>query len=230
MTADAPPLTGRELLDFKSSISGIDADLRQYERALAEYRRVCSPIGTDATGQAGRCAERPDTNDVPATAGRVRVLLTGVPTVHGAERVVQLIEDAGGLVVAAENCTGLKPILDDVDASVPDPLRALAAKYFHLPCSIMTRNDRRLEVLRQLAAAYRVQCVVELIWQACLTYDVEAHRVRRLAEESLGLPYLRIETDYSPADSARIQVRIEALFETVRDERRGALRTEKASR
>jgi len=38
----------------------------------------------------------------------------------------------------------------------------------------------------------------------------------RMAEEKLGIPYLRIETDYSPSDSARIAVRVEALFETVR--------------
>jgi benzoyl-CoA reductase/2-hydroxyglutaryl-CoA dehydratase subunit BcrC/BadD/HgdB len=37
-----------------------------------------------------------------------------------------------------------------------------------------------------------------------------------LAEEELGLPYLRVETDYSPSDSARIAVRVEALLETVR--------------
>ena len=60
-----------------------------------------------------------------------------------------------------------------------------------------------------------VQCVVELIWQACLTYDVEAYRVKRFTEEELKLPYLRIETDYSPADTARIAMRVEALFETV---------------
>jgi benzoyl-CoA reductase/2-hydroxyglutaryl-CoA dehydratase subunit BcrC/BadD/HgdB len=195
MKAAAPPLTGRQLLDFKSSISGIAADFQQYEAALALYR-----------GQSADCR----------AAARVRVLLTGVPTVHGAERVVELIEDAGGLVVATESCTGLKPILDDIDETTPDPLQALADKYFHLPCSVMTRNDRRLELLRRLAAEYRAECVIELIWQACLTYDVESHRVRRLAEEELGLPYLRIETDYSPSDSARITVRVEALFETVR--------------
>ena len=43
--------------------------------------------------------------------------------------------------------------------------------------------------------------------------------MRRLAEEEAGLPYLRIETDYSPSDSARIAVRVEALFETVRGRR-----------
>ena len=50
----------------------------------------------------------------------------------------------------------------------------------------MTPNDRRLETLRQLAAEYRPECVIELIWQACLTYDVESLRVRRLVEAGAG--------------------------------------------
>ena len=114
-----------------------------------------------------------------------------------------------------ENCTGIKPILDDVDESSRDPLDALARKYFHLPCSVMTVNERRIDSLRRLAGEYRPQCIIELVWQACLTYDVESHRVRELAEKQLHLPYLRIETDYSPNDSARIAVRVEAMFETI---------------
>jgi benzoyl-CoA reductase/2-hydroxyglutaryl-CoA dehydratase subunit BcrC/BadD/HgdB len=80
----------------------------------------------------------------------------------------------------------------------------------------MTPNSRRMDSIGQLAREYRADCIIELVWQACLTYDVESHRVRRLAEEELRMPYLRIETDYSPSDSARIAVRVEALFETVR--------------
>jgi benzoyl-CoA reductase/2-hydroxyglutaryl-CoA dehydratase subunit BcrC/BadD/HgdB len=198
MQSDHPPLLGRQVLDYKSSIWGMPAALQQYENILR----------TAAEGQAG---------PAPVNGNkRVRVLMTGVPMVHGAERVLDIVEHSGGLVVAMENCTGLKPLLEDVDAEAADPLLALAEKYFHLPCSVMTPNDRRLDVLRRLAADYRPECVVELIWQACLTYDVESHRVRRLAEEELGLPYLRIETDYSPSDSARIAMRVEALLETVR--------------
>jgi len=196
MQRDPPVMTGGELLQAKSSISGIPCDLAAYEAAVADLDH------------------RPPLADADR---RVRVLLTGVPIVHGAERVLDLIEGAGGLVVAMENCTGLKPILEDVDETADDPLRALAEKYFHLPCSVMTPNTRRLDTLRDLARQYRAQCVIELIWQACLTYDVEAVRVRRLADEDLNLPYLRIETDYSPSDSARIAVRIEALFETIRN-------------
>ena len=37
MKSDAPPLTGRQLLDLKSSISGIPADFEQYEKTLAMF-------------------------------------------------------------------------------------------------------------------------------------------------------------------------------------------------
>lgn len=195
MKADAPPLTGRELLDLKSLISGIPKDMQQYEEAL----RLLP----------GRVLK-------PSAESRVRVLLTGVPMPHGAERVIDIIEDNGGLIVCQENCTGVKPLLEDVDTDDPDPIRAIARKYFHLPCSVMTGNERRLESLRALAAQYRPQCVIEVIWQACLTYDVESALVKRLAETTLGVPYLRIETDYSPSDSARIALRVEALYETIR--------------
>ena len=143
-------------------------------------------------------------------------MLTGVPIVHGAERVLEIIENAGAVVVGMENCTGLKPILDDVDLDEPDPLSAIARKYYHLPCSVMTLNTRRFEILRSLAAKFRPQCVIELVWQACLTYDIESFHVRKLVEEELHLPYLKITTDYSPSDSARISARVEALFETIR--------------
>src|ERR1017187_3092246 len=196
MIRDQPPLTGRQLIEFKSIISGIEADLQQYERAIQLFG--------DNTGSP------------PPGNAKIRVLLTGVPIVHGAERVLELIEDAGAVVVAMENCTGLKPILDDVDLDDPDPLRAIARKYYHLPCSVMTPNTRRFEMLRSLAAKYRPHCVIELVWQACLTYDIESFHVRKLAMDELRLPYLKITTDYSPSDSARISARVEALFETIR--------------
>jgi benzoyl-CoA reductase/2-hydroxyglutaryl-CoA dehydratase subunit BcrC/BadD/HgdB len=199
MKRKAPPLTGRELLDYKSVISAIPDDMAHYAAAVEKL------------SAAEGCA---------SLAGRTRVLLTGVPVLHGAERVLDIIEDAGGLVVCLETCTGVRPILEDVDERAADPIAAIAEKYYHLPCSVMTRNTARLDSLRQLAREYRADCMIDLIWQACLTYDVESYYVRRLAGE-LNLPYLRIETDYSPSDSARIAVRVEALFETVKGAAKG---------
>ncbi len=196
MKLDNPPITGRQLLKLKSTISGIPADLEQYERIISHLKSQSANTGLDS---------------------RVRVLLTGVPTVHGAERVIDIIEDNGGLVVCMENCTGLKPIIEEVEANTSDPIRALAHKYFRLHCSVMTRNTRRMDYLRKLADEYRAECVIDLIWQACITYDIESYHVRKLTENDLNLPYLRIETDYSPSDSARIAMRVEALYETARN-------------
>ena len=202
MRDERPPLTGRQLLDLKSSISGIPADLDAYEHALQHLR-----------GQ-----PRPD------LASRPRVLMTGVPMAHGAEKVIDIIEASGGLVVCQENCTGIKPLYEDVDESAADPLEAIARKYFHLPCSVMMRNDGRFDLLKSLAGRFRPDCVVELIWQSCLTYDVESYRTKRMCEEELHLPYLRIETDYSPSDTQRLAVRVEALLETARSRKELACR------
>lgn len=195
MKDEKPPLTGHELLDMKSLISCIPSDLAHYEKALDKLP--------------GRMLS-------PPVESRIRVLLTGVPLPHGAERVMEIIETNGGLVVCQENCTGLKPILEDVREDADNPLQALAEKYFHLPCSVMTKNERRLESLRSLVREYKPHCVIELTWQACITYDVESFFVRKLIEEELGLSYLRIETDYSPSDTARIALRVQALFETIK--------------
>jgi benzoyl-CoA reductase/2-hydroxyglutaryl-CoA dehydratase subunit BcrC/BadD/HgdB len=200
MKPKSPPLTGRQLLDFKSIISGINTDLEQYNKALELFKNQKIGSGDNS---------------------HIRVMMTGVPVVHGAERVLDIIESNGGLVVCMDNCTGLKPILEDVNEAADDPIIALAEKYLNLPCSVMTKNDRRMVLLRDLTDEYRPQCIIDLIWQACLTYDVESYLVKELAEKELGIPYLRIETDYSPSDSARIALRVEALFETVRQKAGG---------
>jgi len=199
LRAERPPLSGRELLDLKSLIACLPADLEAYARILREL-----PSRPDAE------RPRPDV---------VRVLLTGVPTPHGAERVIDLLEKEGGLVVCQENCTGIKPIAEDIPEDASDPVEALANAYWRLPCSVLTPNARRAELLRRWAAEYRAECVIELVWHCCLTYDVEASRTREWATQS-GLPYLRIETDYSPSDDARIALRVAALYETVRASRR----------
>ena len=199
MRADALPLSGRELLDMKSLVACLPDDLAAYARIadFLEHRPE---------------AERPARDNV-------RVLLTGVPVPHGAERILDLLEGDHATVVCQENCTGLKPIQEEVDEDAADPLAAIADFYLHLPCSVMTPNALRLERLERLATDYKAECVVELVWRCCLTYDVESGFTRDLAGR-LALPYLKIETDYSPNDDARLALRLGALYETVRAARK----------
>ncbi len=193
MQQEMPPLTGLELLHLNSIIAAMPSALDQYEKILDKLKN----------------------NNETCSKKKKRVLLTGVPLAHGAELMVNLIEDTGGIVVAMENCSGLKPIMYNIDANADDPLKAIAEHYFYnIPCSVMTKNDRRMDLLKKLADEFKPDCIIDLIWQACITYDIESVRVKKVAEE-LELPYLKIETDYSTSDSARIATRIQALFETV---------------
>ncbi|MBF0252459.1 MAG: 2-hydroxyacyl-CoA dehydratase [Candidatus Omnitrophica bacterium] len=198
MKSEIPSIKGRELLELKSLISGIPEDLAQYENIYKVFKSQ---------------EDRKELSD------KVRVLLTGVPLPHGAERVMDIIEAGGAIVVAQENCTGLKPLDEDVNESDNDPIMALAEKYFHLPCSVMTKNNDRMKRLKELANEYRAECVIELVWQTCITYDIESALVKKMTEEELDLPYLRIETDYSPSDTERLAMRIQALVETVNNKK-----------
>jgi len=56
---------------------------------------------------------------------------------------------------------------------------------------------------------------VDLTWQACHTYNVEAYKVRNFLRDKFDLPSLHIETDYSEADAEQLKVRIEAFLEMV---------------
>ena len=143
------------------------------------------------------------------------MLVTGAPMVTGAEKLLEVIEQAGGAVVAQENCTGIKPVAEPV-AEDGDPIEAIARKYFALPCSCMTPNNRRLELLDQLIAFYKPQVVIDLVWQACHTYNVESFLVRKYLADKHGLSYLKIETDYSPSDREQIAMRVQALLEVAR--------------
>jgi benzoyl-CoA reductase/2-hydroxyglutaryl-CoA dehydratase subunit BcrC/BadD/HgdB len=184
-------LTGRDVLSAKSLISGIPEDLASYEEILAQAGSLPDPNST-----------------------RPAILLTGVPMPSGAEKVLNIIEEGGATVVAQENCTGLKPLFEDVDLSGAEEslLAAVARKYFHLPCSCMTPNTGRMNLLDRLIEEFRPAGVIDLVWQSCLTYDVETELVRRHVESRHDLPYLKIVTDYSPSDVQQLRLRVEAFL------------------
>lgn len=198
LAAEKPPLiSGSNVLLAKSLISGIPKDIEMYENLIGAIRKRAKQNGGKYDGL-------------------IRVLLTGVPIPHEAEKVMNIIEDSGGVVVAQETCTGLKPLVEDVSEK-GDPVTAIAEKYFHLPCSCMTPNKRRFDLLDSLIKKYSPQAVVELVWHACHTYNIEAFLAQTHIEKKHKLPYLKLETDYSPSDSAQLKVRIQALLEIAKN-------------
>ncbi len=155
----------------------------------------------------------------PFTAETPRILLTGCPVGFGSEKVVRLLEESGASVVAFENCSGYKALDRLVDEDpTKDVMVALAEKYLSIPCSCMSPNEGRLELIHKMAQEYQVDAVVDLTWQACHTYNVEAFVIRDYVQNKLNLPYMHLETDYSESDVEQLRVRVQAFLELVQGE------------
>lgn len=142
-----------------------------------------------------------------------RILVTGCPIGGATEKVIKAIEDNGGIVVTFENCSGAKSIDKLVDEDTDDIYQAIAERYLSIGCSVMTPNPNRLELLGRLMEEYQVDGVVEMILQACHTYNVESLEIRRFVNEEKGKPYISVETDYSQADIGQLNTRIAAFIE-----------------
>ncbi|HMM22252.1 MAG TPA: double-cubane-cluster-containing anaerobic reductase [Selenomonadales bacterium] len=147
--------------------------------------------------------------------GAKRVVVTGVPTGLGAEKVIRIIEECGAAVVYIENCSGMKQYVDLVDENKP-PLAAVAEKYLNTPCSCMSPNPRRMERISQVVADYQADGVVDIVWQGCHTYNVESRVLREHLKQNSDVPFLHIETDYSQGDAEQIKTRVQAFLEMMR--------------
>ena len=78
----------------------------------------------------------------------------------------------------------------------------------------MTPNDGRMGNTLAMCEKYHVDAVVESVLQACHTFNVESARMQE-AVEGAGIPYMKIETDYSNGDMGQIETRIAAFIETL---------------
>lgn len=145
-------------------------------------------------------------------SGRPRILLTGCPIGGATEKIIRIIEESGGTIVCYENCGGAKDREELVDESI-EPFEALARKYVRLACSCMSPNDGRMKLLSRLIDEYAAQGVIDVVLQACHTYNIETQRVKELVQKQKGKSYLSIETDYSQADEGQLRTRISAFIE-----------------
>lgn len=142
-----------------------------------------------------------------------RILITGCPIGGATEKVIRAVEDNGGIVVTFENCSGAKSIDKMVDEDAEDIYDAIARRYLNIGCSVMTPNPNRLELLGRLIDEYQVDGVVDMILQACHTYNVETNTIRKFVTGEKGIPYISVETDYSQADIGQLNTRLAAFVE-----------------
>lgn len=196
MRLDPAPMTGQELFSvlygstFKPDRSKIPGEVNAIaDRVEKEYAE-------------GKMLEK-----------KPRILVTGCPIGGATEKVIKAIEDNGGVVVTFENCGGAKSVDRLVEEDAEDIYEAIAKRYLSIGCSVMTPNPNRIELLGRLIDEYQVDGVVEMILQACHTYNVESLGIRRFVNDEKHKPYISVEIDYSQADIGQLNTRIAAFIE-----------------
>lgn len=192
-----PPMSGLEMnqvlfgAEFKfDKLAQIEEIQLLTEKIRTEYAQIGSRIPKEAK----------------------RILVTGCPIGGAADKVIRTIEENGGVVVCYENCGGAKSMSRMVDEEI-DPIDALTEKYLAIACSVMTPNDGRMKLIEELIQEYQIQGVVDVVLQACHTYNIETTQVKERVFGQLNLPYISIETDYSQADLGQLSTRMGAFIE-----------------
>lgn len=191
------PVSGYEISTLIDSLS-FTFDI---EERIADIKQITADI-----------RKRYENEPAGQKTSRPRILITGCPSGGVRDKVIKTIEDLGADVVGFENCCGPREKMDPVDETI-EPLQALAEKYLRVNCSVMSPNPGRIEALNTMLDEYKVDGVVEVILQACHTFNIESHKIKKFVTKDKNKSYMAIETDYSKADTGQISTRISAFIE-----------------
>lgn len=148
-----------------------------------------------------------------------KIMITGSPVVFPNIKLPLLIEEMGGALIADETCMGERFLYDPLavcDETFDGYMRAMATRSIR-PCTCPSFSDSstRLYRLKQMVKDYKVEGVVYHVLRGCLVYDFEY----QLIEEEmgkLGIPVIRVETDYNEEDIEQLRIRIEAFIELIK--------------
>ena len=146
-------------------------------------------------------------------------MVSGTPMALPNWKVHHLLETAGAVVVNEESCIGsryFKDLIDEGPSRLDTQLAALTERYMRIDCSCFTPNDERVEQVLKEYRQSQAQGILHYSLQFCHTYNIEEIKIREACERE-GIPYLAIESDYSPEDTGQLQTRIEAFLEQIRE-------------
>jgi benzoyl-CoA reductase/2-hydroxyglutaryl-CoA dehydratase subunit BcrC/BadD/HgdB len=216
--------------------------IRDRLRELFEYpRSYLSPIEWNDVliiSHAGSLIHRPDylvelgkienylrkgsVQGVPQD-GRPRLMLCGSILAIGDNKILEIVKQAGGNIVADGVCTG--SLISRKNVNVygirGDPIDALAERYlYNIPCPFMTDIEKRINRMTKIAQDYRVSALIYYNLKNCETWQAEFQLIKKAFQNpehpELWKPMLLIEAEYSPADVGTIRTKVEAFIEQIK--------------
>jgi len=143
--------------------------------------------------------------------------------------LIEMMEESGANVVMDDTCVGSRPFFPDVEMTT-DPLDDLARRYLlDLKCprtfevavfgetkkNYMADLEARFSYVRDYAKEWNVKGVILYGLRYC---DIHGYEVPQIKDyfDSVGLPSIYLEHDYSEAALAPLRTRVQAFLEVLR--------------
>jgi len=200
---DPSPISGRDMLLIQQ-IAFYDIP----ERFTAKVDELCEELEDRISNS--KFVTEPETT---------RVMVSGAPMALPNWKLHNIIEGAGAIVVNEESCIGTRYYKDTIDtdgATMEQMIEKLTERYMKIDCSCFTPNDERIDQVIKECRASGAHGIIDYSLQFCHSYNIEAVKLREACAKE-GIPFMAIETDYSPEDVGQLQTRVEAFLEQLQD-------------
>jgi benzoyl-CoA reductase subunit C len=159
---------------------------------------------------------------VPGVAGnKKRIMLIGDQIDDVA--IVDAIEGTGALLVMDDLSIGSKMYFTDTDVTT-DPVQGIAERYLRkvkIPTTYVGEGDTyeenleaRFGHLKKYVTDFKIEGAILFIYKYCDPYGFDVP-VMKSYFESMGVPVLYLEDEYSTSSLPRTKTRIEAFLEMI---------------
>lgn len=200
----------RELYDLRSqqgALTGVEMQrllVVGMSIPASEFTVLLQEVRSEVLGRLARKDDAP------------RILVWGSIVDH--PKLYQIIEDAGGAVVADDNCIGTRCYFNhiDTDQGIWKGLTKAYFEEFQCPRTDRGPGFARFDYVLDLVARYDVQGVVCYTYSFCDPHQLDYPDLRDLLE-SKGIPSLAINDDYTMGNIDTIANRVQPFLEAIRD-------------
>lgn len=191
-----PPLTWREL--FNVIHAGFYLDRADYLRLL---RELVTEIGS-----------LPEIE--PPSDDRPRIFLSGSIIAPEDYKLLDIIEQSGGQVVADDLCTGIRPYID-LEVNETTPAGIARAYLTRVPCAslpnLTLEGDHRLRNISHFIRSHKADGMIYHTLRYCDPFTFKSSETKRYLGPDV--PFLEIHTEYASSDLEGIRTRVSAFIE-----------------
>ena len=153
----------------------------------------------------------------PERIDLLRLMLIGPNISYGDYSIVELVESAGGSIVAEEIFEGMRCYSQNIKKN-GDLMRSLAIGYLRdrVPSALMRNSAAtRFTYAMKIIEEYNIQGVIWYQLANCEVYDAESYFFSKRMKEC-NIPMIVLESDYEAAGSRQLRLRVEALLEQIK--------------